>query len=93
MDKKLANYILLMMKGFESCILENLTKVGTTVESLRFDDFSFHYFMISPLTEKFRVLSKVEELLVFIENLKAQLNESKKSQVLLAEIIVNQALN
>jgi type I restriction enzyme S subunit len=66
------NYILLMMNGFERYIIKNLTKVGTTVESLLFDEFSSHPFMIPPLEEQFRITNKVNELMSLCDQLEQQ---------------------
>lgn len=54
-------YIRLMMNGFERYIIENLTKTGTTVESLLFEDFISHPFMIPPFAEQNRILSTVKK--------------------------------
>ncbi|NMU29494.1 restriction endonuclease subunit S, partial [Vibrio parahaemolyticus] len=50
-DNSVADYVLLMMQGFEQHILDKLTKTGTTVESLKFDEFSVYPFMLPPLKE------------------------------------------
>ncbi|UUO22875.1 restriction endonuclease subunit S [Colwellia sp. M166] len=91
-DKYIANYVLLMMKGFEMYILENLTKIGTTVESLRFDDFSKHYFIMPPLKEQQRIVAKVDELLALCDQLKARLGDAQTTQLHLADAVVENAL-
>jgi type I restriction enzyme S subunit len=92
-DKSIVNYVLLMMKGFEMYILENLTKIGTTVESLRFDDFSKHYFIMPPLSEQHRIVAKVDELMAICDQLKARLTDVQTTQVHLADAVVECALN
>ena len=91
-DKSIVDYILLMMKGFEAYILKNLTKMGTTVESLRFDDFSKHYFIIPPLEEQHRIVAKVDELMALCDQLKARLNDAQTTKLHLTDAIVEQAL-
>ncbi|MDN3381937.1 restriction endonuclease subunit S [Pseudoalteromonas sp. APC 3358] len=91
-DKSIVDYILLMMKGFEAYILKNLTKMGTTVESLRFDDFSKHYFIIPPLEEQHRIVAKVDELMALCEQLKARLTDAQTTKLHLTDGIVEQAL-
>ena len=65
-------YILLMMNGFERYIIENLTKTGTTVESLLFEDFISHQFMIQPFAEQNRLLSTVKKLMSLCDQLEQQ---------------------
>ncbi|EGG5595210.1 restriction endonuclease subunit S, partial [Salmonella enterica subsp. enterica serovar Montevideo] len=48
---------------------ENLTKTGTTVESLLFDDFISHPFMIPPFAEQNRILSTVKKLMSLCDQL------------------------
>ena len=91
-DKSIVDYILLMMKGFEAYILKNLTKMGTTVESLRFDDFSKHYFIIPPLEEQYRIVAKVDELMALCDQLKARLTDAQTTKLHLTDAIVEQAL-
>lgn len=65
-------YIRLMMNGFERYIIENLTKTGTTVESLLFEDFISHPFMIPPFAEQNRSLSTVKKLMSLCDQLEQQ---------------------
>ena len=65
-------YILLMMNGFERYIIENLTKTGTTVESLLFEDFISHPFMIPPFAEQNQDLSTVKKLMSLCDQLEQQ---------------------
>ena len=87
-DDSIAEYIQLMMLGFESYILENLTKTGTTVESLKFDEFTKQPFPIPPLEEQHRIVRKVDELMVLCDRLKERLAEVGELRVQLAETIV-----
>ncbi|STJ16445.1 Type I restriction enzyme EcoAI specificity protein (S protein) (S.EcoAI) [Escherichia coli] len=61
-----------MMNGFERYIIENLTKTGTTVESLLFEDFISHPFMIPPFAEQNRILSTVKKLMSLCDQLEQQ---------------------
>jgi type I restriction enzyme, S subunit len=91
-DSSMANYVLLMMNGFESYILNNLTKMGTTVESLRFDDFSKHYFLLPPLEEQHRIVAKVDELMSLCDALEAQTEASIAAHQTLVETLLNALL-
>ncbi|EGR0269030.1 restriction endonuclease subunit S [Vibrio alginolyticus] len=91
-DKSVADYVLLMMQGFEQHILDKLTKTGTTVESLKFDEFSVYPFMFPPLKEQRRIVSKVEDLMIMCEELKARLKYSQITQQQLTDAIAGQAV-
>lgn len=68
----MAQYVQLMVRGFERFILENLTKVGTTVESIRFEDFERYPFPLPPLAEQSRIVARVEELMALCDALEAK---------------------
>ncbi|EIJ35409.1 restriction endonuclease subunit S [Thiothrix nivea] len=68
-DKSIVSYLLLMMQGFEQYILQNLSKTGTTVESIKFDEFSTHYFILPPEAEQHRIVAKVNELMFLCDAL------------------------
>jgi type I restriction enzyme S subunit len=44
-------YLRLLLKGHESFILEQLVKTGTTVQSLRYDEFALQPFPVPPFAE------------------------------------------
>ncbi|WP_334059481.1 restriction endonuclease subunit S [Alteromonas sp. S005] len=90
-DKKLSEYVLLMMKGFERFIIENLTKVGTTVESLKFDEFSVCPFILPPFNEQERIVTRVEELLVLCDSLKEKLKVRNGTQLKISDALVSSA--
>ncbi|EGQ9881240.1 restriction endonuclease subunit S [Vibrio vulnificus] len=91
-DNTVADYVLLMMQGFEQHILDKLTKTGTTVESLKFDEFSVYPFMLPPPKEQRRIVSKVEDLMIMCEELKARLKHSQIIQQQLTDSIAGQAV-
>jgi len=91
-NKELVSYVYLMMRGFEQYILKNLTKTGVTVESVMFDEFSRHYFMLPPLAEQHRIVAKVDELMALCDTLKARITEAQTTQIQLADAIVGQAV-
>lgn len=64
-----ADYIALMIKGFEGHILEHLTKTGTTVESMKFEEFSTHPFLLPPEKEQRRIVARVDELMALLDRL------------------------
>lgn len=91
-DRSLANYILLMMKGFESFILNKLTKVGTTVESLKFDEFSVCPFLLPPLNEQKRIIARVDELMAICDALKERLQMIKETQIKVSDTVLTEAI-
>ncbi len=69
---ELASYLQLLVRGFERFILDNLTKVGTTVESIRFEDFASQPFPLHPLSEQSRIVTRVDELMRLCDALEAK---------------------
>jgi type I restriction enzyme S subunit len=83
----MAEYVLLMVRGFEKFILENLTKIGTTVESIRFEDFERQQFPLPPFSEQTRIVAKVEELMALCDALESRgVLESKQHAQLTATL-------
>lgn len=62
-DRDLGPYLQLLVRGFEGFILERLTKVGTTVESIQFDAFASQRFPLPPKDERARIVARVDELM------------------------------
>ncbi|EDV4176764.1 restriction endonuclease subunit S [Salmonella enterica subsp. enterica serovar Ramatgan] len=85
---EISYYIRLMMNGFERYIVENLTKTGTTVESLLFDDFISHPFMIPPFAEQNRILSTVKKLMSLCDQLEQHSLTSLDAHQQLAETLL-----
>ena len=91
-QSEMAEYIRLMVQGFEQFIMEKLTKIGTTVESIKFDEFSTYQFPLPPLAEQHRIIAKVDELMALCDALKARLADAQAIQLHLADAIVEQAV-
>ena len=87
-NKNISAYLLIMMNGFEQYILKKLTKTGTTVESLRFDDFSKHYFLFPPFEEQHRIVAKVDELMALCDQLEQQTETSLTAHQTLVETVL-----
>jgi type I restriction enzyme S subunit len=86
-----ADYIQLLIRGFEGFILKNLTKVGTTVESIQFDAFTAQAFPLPPLAEQFRILCRVNELRSLCADLRQRLAELQSGQKQLAQALIENA--
>ena len=80
---EIATYVQLLIRGFESFILQNLTKIGTTVESIQFDAFAAQPFPVPPLAEQSRIVTRVEELMRLCDALEAkgQLEAAQHAQL------------
>ena len=92
-DNAIARYVQIMMMGFESYILKRLTKTGTTVESLKFEEFAKHYFLLPPEAEQHRIVTKVDELMTLCDQIKTHLQHQQQTRLHLADAMVDQALN
>lgn len=66
-DDQVFQWIYYALKGFEPYILKNLVKRVTTVDSLKFDEFSNLALPLPPLKEQKRIVAKIEELMPFVE--------------------------
>jgi len=59
----MSDYIFFMLKGLEKIVLEDFAKEGTTVNSLKFEEFSKEMFIpIPPLAEQERIVNKINEI-------------------------------
>lgn len=90
---EISYYMRLMMNGFERYIVENLTKTGTTVESLLFDDFISHPFMIPPFAEQNRILSTVKKLMSLCDQLEQYSLSSLDAHQQLVETLLTTLTN
>ena len=57
------------LKALEPYILKNLVKSVTTVESLKFDEFSAMLIPVPPLSEQHRIIEKTDELLSLTQSI------------------------
>ena len=61
-DSRISKYLFLCLKGLSPYILKQFRKQVTTVDSLRFEDFSIMPIPMPPLAEQQRILERVAEL-------------------------------
>ena len=66
---ELAEYLRLMLRGYESLIIRDLVKGGVTVQSLKFSQFAKFPFPLPPLEEQRRIVAKVNELMALCDEL------------------------
>lgn len=69
---EMAPYVQLLIRGFERFILKTLVKVGTTVESIRFDELAAQPFPLPQLAEQARIVDRVDELMRLCDALEAK---------------------
>ncbi|RTL03942.1 MAG: restriction endonuclease subunit S [Lysobacterales bacterium] len=84
----MAQYVQLLIMGFERLILETLTKVGTTVESIKFDEFAAQPFPLPPLAEQHRIVAKVDELMALCDQLEAEQTDAEAAHARLVETLL-----
>ncbi len=84
----MARYAQLLIRGFERLILNTLTKVGTTVESIKFEEFSQQPFPLPPLAEQHRIVAKVDELMALCDRLEAEQTGAEAAHAKLVETLL-----
>ncbi|MAA75726.1 MAG: type I restriction endonuclease subunit S [Salinisphaeraceae bacterium] len=82
-------YLRLMLLGFESFILENLTKTGVTVESVKFREFAAQPFPIPPIAEQHRIVQKVDELMALCDQLEQQTGDQIEAHERLVDTLLD----
>jgi type I restriction enzyme S subunit len=77
-------YLQIMFRGLNGFILERLVKGGTTVQSLKFDEFAVQPFPFPPLGEQRRIVARVDELMTLCDQLEAARAERERRRDRLA---------
>ena len=65
-DLSLSNWLFYALKAFEPMILHDLVKSVTTVESLKFDEFSDLLIPVPPLKEQARIIKQIQAFIRII---------------------------
>ena len=65
-DQSLSPWLYYAIKAFEPYILKELVKSVTTVESLKFDEFSSMFIPLPPLQEQTRIICAIEKSLALL---------------------------
>lgn len=77
---QMAAFVQLLLLGHERWILENLTKTGTTVESVKFDELAECRFPLPPPAEQSRIVAKVKDLMALIDALEAKVGAGETAR-------------
>lgn len=73
--KGMERYLQIMFNGLTDFILSDLVKTGTTVQSLKYEEFVSQAFPLPPLPEQNRIIAKVQELMALCDRLEAAQGE------------------
>lgn len=68
-DLSISNWLFYALKAFEPMILHNLVKSVTTVESLKFDEFSGMLIPVPPLNEQGKIVEAIHTFIILIKPL------------------------
>ena len=77
-------YLQIMLRGMTGFILTSLVKTGTTVQSLKYEEFEAQPFPLPPLAEQQRIVAKVDELMALCDRLEAQQQQRETRHAALA---------
>jgi type I restriction enzyme S subunit len=81
----LERFFQIAFQGMTVFVLSTLVKTGTTVQSLKYDEFARQPIPIPPLQEQSRIISKVDELMVLCDHLEvAQAKRERRRDRLVA---------
>ncbi|CAN5117202.1 hypothetical protein BH09BAC3_BH09BAC3_38330 [soil metagenome] len=83
-------FLFLIFSGLEQNILTNYVKIGTTVHSLKYEEFERMPIPIPPAAEQNRIIQKVAELMTLCDRLKEGIVESQKVVNLMADSVLEQ---
>jgi type I restriction enzyme S subunit len=76
----LERYLQIMFRGITEYILSALVKTGTTVQSLKYEEFELQPLPLPPLAEQHRIVAKVDELMAVCDQLEAARIEREQSR-------------
>jgi type I restriction enzyme S subunit len=85
-------YLQIMFRGMNDFILTALVKTGTTVQSLKYDQFASQPFPLPPLSEQQRIIAKVDELMALCDQLETQITTTEADSRRLLESVLHEAL-
>ena len=89
----LERYLQIMFRGMTDYILSTLVKTGTTVQSLKYEEFELQLVPLPPLSEQHRIVAKVDELMGLCDQLEAQLTSAEADSRRLLEAVLHEALS
>jgi type I restriction enzyme, S subunit len=73
-------YLQIMFRGLMAFLLKNLVKTGTTVQSLKYDEFEQQPFPLPPLAEQYRIVAKVDELMGLCDRLEGRRRQREQNR-------------
>jgi type I restriction enzyme S subunit len=85
----ISHYLQLMLQGLQPSILKNLVKQGTTVQSVKWDEFISAPFPLPPLAEQERIVKRVEQLLSLCDALEARLQSAEEERKKLVAAVMS----
>jgi type I restriction enzyme S subunit len=88
----LERYLQIMFRGMTDFVLSRLVKTGTTVQSLKYEEFEAQPLPLPPLAEQHRIVAKVDELMALCDALEARLTATATVRRQLLEATIHEAL-
>lgn len=89
----LERYLQIMFWGMTYFILSNLIKTGTTVQSLKYEEFELQPIPLPPLAEQHRIVAKVDELMALCDEMETRITTNTATSGKLLEATMQEALS
>lgn len=85
-------YLQLMLFGMERIVLKDFVKFGMTVHSLKYDEFAIMPIPLPPISEQYRIVTKIEQLMTLCDELEQSVQQNQKYTQELLQVALKEAL-
>jgi len=85
-------YLQLMLFGMEKIVLKDFVKFGMTVHSLKYDEFAIMPIPLPPISEQYRIVTKIEKLMTLCDELEQSVQQNQKYTQELLQVALKEAL-
>lgn len=76
----------------EKIVLKDFVKFGMTVHSLKYDEFAIMPIPLPPISEQYRIVTKIEQLMTQCDELEQSVQQNQKYTQELLQVALKEAL-